>query len=153
MKRNFLGEPDNAPLTGVAPGGKTVKIFRVTSETEGETKKEPGKISTDIHRVTSYFAAHTIERVWKALEPKRKCGEVIVEISEAAPAITILTDNEVHDQVILPCPFCGSEAKFIGINVICCTSVVECGAEIDVGDCGARTAEFALKAWNRRSNC
>lgn len=69
-----------------------MKIFIVVSETEGETKKEPGKTSTDIHRATSYFAAHTIERVWTALEPKRRAGEVIVEIREAAPAIYILTD-------------------------------------------------------------
>ena len=69
-----------------------MKIFVVVSETEGETKKEPGKTSTDIHRVTSYFAANTIERVWEALEPKRQTGEVIVSIQEAAPAVYILTD-------------------------------------------------------------
>ncbi len=69
-----------------------MKIFRVVFEQDGETKKEPGKTTTDIHRTTIFFAAHTIERVWKALEQKRWSGEVLVEISEAAPAITILTD-------------------------------------------------------------
>jgi predicted DCC family thiol-disulfide oxidoreductase YuxK len=72
---------------------RTVKIFVVISEQDGETKKEAGTTTTDIRRTTRYFAAHTIERVWSALEPVRRTSqETIVEIREAAPAITILTD-------------------------------------------------------------
>ena len=70
-----------------------MKIFIVTSEQDGETKKEAGTTTTDIRRTTRYFAANCIERVWVALEPiRRNTEETIIEIREAAPAITILTD-------------------------------------------------------------
>jgi len=70
-----------------------MKIFRVLSEQDGETKKDQGKTTTDIHRTTRYFAADTIERVWDALEPVRNVGrETITEIAEVAPTIIILND-------------------------------------------------------------
>lgn len=70
-----------------------MKIFIVVSEHDGETKKEPGTTTTEIRRTTRYFAAETIERVWTALDLVREAGqETIIEIREAAPAITILTD-------------------------------------------------------------
>ena len=70
-----------------------MKIFIVVSEHDGKTKKEPaGTTTTEIRRTTRYFAAETIERVWSALDLVREAGqETIIEIREAAPAITVLT--------------------------------------------------------------
>lgn len=52
---------------------------------------------------------------------------------------------------LLPCPFCGKPAKWFGVNSIGCTDQVDCGASVDSGDSGARTAEFTLRSWQRRA--
>lgn len=52
---------------------------------------------------------------------------------------------------LLPCPFCGKAAEKRAVNLIVCSDVVDCGAEINSGDSGPRTWEFTLRAWNRRA--
>jgi len=63
--------------------------------------------------------------------------------------------SETKDIELKPCPFCGSDATFMGGNNpndlyywVDCTNVELCGAEIP----GRTTKEKAAKLWNRRSN-
>jgi len=68
-----------------------MKVFRVVTERDGETTKEPGTISTEIVKSEYLYAAETIERVWKETEFLRdSIGHEIIAISEVAPAITVL---------------------------------------------------------------
>lgn len=51
---------------------------------------------------------------------------------------------------LLPCPFCGGNPVFKAANFIHCENVVECGGQVELGDHGPKTAEFAVESWNRR---
>lgn len=71
-----------------------MKVFRVLTEHNGSTIKDSGTTRTELIREEILYAAETIQRVWDAvgfmhLEPKR----TIIEISEVAPAITILSPS------------------------------------------------------------
>lgn len=49
------------------------------------------------------------------------------------------------------CPFCGKPAKRYFGNVIGCTDVVNCGAQIESSDHGESTFMFTRDSWNRRT--
>ena len=56
-------------------------------------------------------------------------------------------------ETILPCPFCGSEAKLYASGVaptlvdVCCENIDECGAQIT----GENGVKAVIAAWNRRA--
>jgi len=58
--------------------------------------------------------------------------------------------QEFSKQELLACPFCGKKAVFPAANLIHCEDVVNCCAQVELGDHGTRTAEFAVESWNRR---
>ena len=61
-------------------------------------------------------------------------------------------DERISSTDLLACPFCGGKAVFYANNFIHCENVVECGAQVELGDHGPNTAEFAVESWNRRAN-
>ena len=69
------------------------KVYVVITEVDGETHKEPGRTTTDIHQNQYRFAANSIRKVLQAAE--RMLGhseEEIVTIHEEHPAIIVLDD-------------------------------------------------------------
>ena len=71
-----------------------MKVFRVVTERDGETTREPGKTSTELVRETLLYAADTMQEVWDAIEWLRSDPErTLVELVEVAPAITVLTPS------------------------------------------------------------
>lgn len=73
-----------------------MKVFRVVTERDGETTRGPGKTSTELVRETLLYAADTMQEVWDAIEWLRSDPErTLVELIEAAPAITVLTPSNV----------------------------------------------------------
>lgn len=72
-----------------------MKVFRVVTDRDGETTKEPGKTSTEIVREEHRFAAETMEEVWDALDWLRNCTDrTLVAIVEEHPAITVLRSSK-----------------------------------------------------------
>ena len=70
-----------------------MKVFSLITERDGETKKEPGRATTEIKRIERLYAANTIQNVWDyvtKIEIFQKEGEVIQSLSEVAPAIHVL---------------------------------------------------------------
>jgi hypothetical protein len=76
-----------------------MKIFRVVTERDGQTTKEPGRVTTGIVREEFRYAATTIKDVWDAItwlhnDPER----TLIALIEDAPSITVLTPiEEQHD--------------------------------------------------------
>lgn len=71
-----------------------MKVYRVVTERDGETKKEPGKTSTELLREEHRFAAETMQEVWDAIDWLRNDPErVLLAVIEEAPAITVLGNN------------------------------------------------------------
>ena len=69
-----------------------MKVFRVVTEYDGKSIKDSGVTRTELIREQILFASETMTNVWEAIEWMRLDPErTIVEISEAAPAITILS--------------------------------------------------------------
>lgn len=69
-----------------------MKVFRVVTEYDGKSIKDSGVTRTELIREEILFASETMIDVWEAIEWMRLDPErTIVEISEAAPAITILS--------------------------------------------------------------
>lgn len=76
-----------------------MKVYRVVTERDGETKKEPGKTSTELLREEHRFAAETMQEVWDAIDWLRNDPErVLLAVIEEAPAITVLGHNGCHNQ-------------------------------------------------------
>ena len=71
-----------------------MKIFRVVTEQDGETIKEPGKLTTELRREELRYAAETMQEVWKAIEWILNGEEkIVIAIIQEAPAVTVLTPN------------------------------------------------------------
>lgn len=71
-----------------------MKVYRVVTERDGETKKEPGKTSTELIQETHRYAAETMQEVWDAIDWLRNDPErVLLAVIEEAPAITVLGHN------------------------------------------------------------
>jgi len=68
-----------------------MKVYRVVTERDGDTTKEPGRTSTDIVREEFRFAAETMQEVWDAIEWIRNDQERdLIAVIEEATAITVL---------------------------------------------------------------
>jgi len=75
-----------------------MKVFRVVTERDGETTKQPGGSKTAILREEFRYAAEDIEQVWEALDYIRKDQDrTIIGIIEEAPAIQILPRRPVDE--------------------------------------------------------
>ena len=63
-----------------------MKLFRVVTERDGATTKEPGRSSTEIVREEFMFAAASIEVVWQAIDwirddPERSLMAIVEDVS------------------------------------------------------------------------
>lgn len=68
-----------------------MKVFRVVTEHDGATTKEPGKISTEIVRSEFRYAANTMQEVWDEIAWLRNDPErTLIALIEEAPAITVV---------------------------------------------------------------
>ena len=75
-----------------------MKLFRVVTERDGATTKEPGRSTTQIERADFRYAADTIEEVWNAIERLRNDPEcTVIALIEEAPAVTVLSQNGGSD--------------------------------------------------------
>ena len=75
-----------------------MKVFRVVSERDGRTTKEPGKTSVEIVREEYRYAAETMEQVWDRIEFMRLDPEqALIAIIEEAPAITVIDIAQVPE--------------------------------------------------------
>jgi hypothetical protein len=76
-----------------------MKVFRVVTERDGETTREPGKTSTKIVTSEYRYAAETIQDVWiAAVDLVSGDGEqTIIAVHEEHPAITILRTDAAGD--------------------------------------------------------
>jgi len=71
-----------------------MKVYRVVTERDGATTKEPGKTSTELLREEHRYAAETMQEVWDAIDWLRNDPErVLLAVIEEAPAITVLGHN------------------------------------------------------------
>ena len=66
-----------------------MKVFRVVTERDGETTKEPGKTSTEVIRSEYRYAADVIGQAWDAAM-SLPYDEQVIAIHEEHPAITVL---------------------------------------------------------------
>ena len=74
-----------------------MKVYRVVTERDGATTKEPGKTSTEIMREEFRYAASTIDEVWEAIARLRNDPErAVIALIEEAPAITILASADAE---------------------------------------------------------
>ena len=69
-----------------------MKVFLVVFENDGETIREPGRVSTEIKRMDIRYSADSMEQVWNAIEWLRNDPEcTIMAIVEESPSITVLS--------------------------------------------------------------
>ena len=60
------------------------------------------------------------------------------------------------DLTPLPCPFCGKDGQIFGQNMVGCSDIIECGANIDFGhwcgetDEGIPAEHYVIEQWNKR---
>lgn len=74
-----------------------MKVYRVVTELDGETTKQPGRTSTELLREEHRFAAETMQEVWDAIDWLRNDTErVLLAVIEDAPAITVLAKKAVE---------------------------------------------------------
>ena len=68
-----------------------MKVFRVVTERDGLTTKEPGKTATELIREEFRYAAETMQQVWEAIDWLRNDpNRTLLAIVEDAPAITVI---------------------------------------------------------------
>ena len=71
----------------------TMKVYRVVTERDGATIKEPGRTSVDLVREEFRYAANTIQRVWDAIDWLRNDPErTLIAVVEEYPSIDVLQD-------------------------------------------------------------
>lgn len=72
-----------------------MKIFRVVTERDGITTKQPGKVNTEILQSDYRYAAETIQQVWIAINRLLISEEeTVVAVVEEHPSIIILTNEQ-----------------------------------------------------------
>lgn len=72
-----------------------MKVFRVVVERDGETTREPRKVSTEVIRDSYMYAANDINDVWDSIEWLRNDPErLVVAIIEESPAITVIKEKK-----------------------------------------------------------
>ena len=68
-----------------------MKIFVVIVDSDGPTLKAPGVSETEVKRMSYYYAAESIQRVWDAVEEMRNDPErTVIAVYEERPSVTIL---------------------------------------------------------------
>jgi hypothetical protein len=67
-----------------------MKIYKVIIDTDGETTKQPGKVSTEIVRTEMYFAAQSIGVVFDAALRRIFLGCEVIAVIEVIPSVTVL---------------------------------------------------------------
>ena len=68
-----------------------MKIFRVVTQRDGKTIKEPGIVETEIKQIDRRYAAQTMQQVWEEIEYIRNdYEETLIAIIEEHPAISII---------------------------------------------------------------
>ena len=68
-----------------------MKLFQVTYEQDGETNGTPGRVATDIERITISFCAKDIQTVWGEIDWLLNNPEMtVISISEALPQVSVL---------------------------------------------------------------
>lgn len=70
-----------------------MKLFKVLDETDGATTREPGtgKVSTEIIRAETFYAAESIEAVWDHIAWMRRDPErTVVLVAEVAPMVEVI---------------------------------------------------------------
>lgn len=78
----------------LSAGLGALKVFRVVTERDGETTKEPGRTSTAIDRREFRYAAETMQDVWDEIAWMRNDPEeTLIASIEEAPAITVVRPN------------------------------------------------------------
>ena len=72
-----------------------MKVYRVVTERDVATTKEPGKVSVELLREEFRYAANTMQEVWDAIEWLRNDQErAVLALIEEAPAITVLIPTD-----------------------------------------------------------
>jgi hypothetical protein len=68
-----------------------MKIYKVIIDTDGETTKRDGEVSTEIVQTKMYFAAQSIGVVFDAAMRRAGDGDGdVVAVIEVIPSVTIL---------------------------------------------------------------
>ena len=68
-----------------------MKIFRVVTQRDGKTIKEPGIVETEIKQIDRRYAAEKMQQVWEEIEYIRNDDEeTLIAIIEEHPAISII---------------------------------------------------------------
>ena len=74
-----------------------MKVYRVVTERDGATMKQPGLTSIEMLREEFRYAANTMQEVWDAIEWLRNDTEcTVIALIEEAPAITVLMPMETN---------------------------------------------------------
>lgn len=66
-----------------------MKIYKVVIDSDGQTTKKPGEVSTEIIRTEMYFASNSIGMVFDVALRRAGDGEVVAVI-EVIPSVTVL---------------------------------------------------------------
>lgn len=68
-----------------------MRVYRVVTDRDGATTKEPGKTSTEIIREEHRYAATSMQQVWDAIDWLRNDPErTLIAVIEEHPAIMVL---------------------------------------------------------------
>lgn len=71
-----------------------MKVYRVTTERDGVTTREPGRTSTELQQDHLYYAAGEIQQVWSAIDWLLRDPEVtVMGVVEVLPALTIIKEE------------------------------------------------------------
>ena len=71
-----------------------MKLYVVQWDEDGPTTRKPGEVSTEIKRMTIYYAASSLEQVWNAIEYIRADPEkTLFSIAQGTEALTVLPDT------------------------------------------------------------
>ena len=70
-----------------------MKLFRLITERDGATSREPGKVTTDVKREQFWYAAESADDAWSAAKLLCKITDSrLMALIEEAPLITVLQD-------------------------------------------------------------
>lgn len=68
-----------------------MKVYRVTTERDGETTRVPGHTSTELLQHSHYYGADSIEAVWEEIRWLRDDPEIeVLGVVEVLSALTVI---------------------------------------------------------------
>jgi hypothetical protein len=67
-----------------------MKVYKVIIDTDGETTKRPGEVSTEIVQTEMYFAAQSIKSVFDIALARTSIKGEVVAVIEVIPSVTVL---------------------------------------------------------------